>query len=119
MATGFKNTNTGPLFLDTFTSVSTGYFVGQTGSTHAYKPSDYGATGARFALIQVLTADANLVFEVGISGTIQNPDSGSLRTGRTYGMQYIQLPVDETTEIRLMADPVAGVTCLYTINFVD
>lgn len=116
---GFKNTNSGPLFLDTFTAASNGFFTAETGATHSYSPADYGATGARFALVQVLTADANVVFETGISGSITDPTNGSARSGRTFGMQFIQLPVDETTEIRIMADPVAGITCNYTINFVD
>lgn len=117
--TGFKNTNSGPLFIDTYTAVSNGYFTAELGVTHSYKPSDYGVTGARFALIQVLTDDANVVFTTGNSSAIADPTNGSARVGRTHVINYIQLPVDTSTEIRIMADPLAGITCNYTINFVD
>lgn len=104
---------------DTFVNTTTGYYVGSTSVADSYKPSDYGITGARWCKIDVLTDNADVVVTTGISGTISDPNNGSYRVGRNYGMSFIQLPVSETTEVRVKADPVAGITCLYTVAFID
>lgn len=115
----FKNTNTGPLFVSAYTPISSGVQIASTSAASRFQPQDFGATYARFAFIQVLTDDANVVVSIGISESIEDPASGSYRVGRTFGMPYLQLPAVLESEIRIMADPVAGVTCAYTLNFID
>lgn len=119
-----KNTDSGPLHINDYIAMSTSaqQSVDQT-TPDTIVPADFGATNARFALVQVITADSDLVVEIGISDGVNNaltPGTGSMRVGRTYGMPYLQIPGISTAEMKVLADPAgSSSTVNYTVTFVD
>lgn len=116
----FKNTDSGPLHINSYTPANRAALQSLgSGATAAFSPDDYGATGARFVLIQVDhdSTGQDLLVEVGISGSVVDPGAGSMRIGQNYGMPYIQLPQGGTEPPKIIVTPESASTTTFNIIF--
>lgn len=115
----YKNTDSGAMYISTYTGASTGTFTVGTTYANRHQPQEVGATGARFALIQVLTDSANVSVAVGSSGGSIGATAALMRIGRTYGMPYLQIPTNSDTELIVTGDPLGSAPVSYTIIWVN
>lgn len=115
----YKNTDSGAMYISTYTGASTGYFSVGTTFANRHQPQEVGATHARFALIQVLTDSANVSVAIGSSGADIGATTALMRIGRTYGMPFIQIPTESDTELIVTNDPLGSGIVNYTIIWVN
>lgn len=122
MSAKYKNTDSGPLHINSFTPANRLALQSlNSGATAGFSPDDYGATGARFVLIQVDhdSSGQDVLVEIGISGSVVDPDVGSMRIGQNYGMPFLQLPQGEDSPPMIVVTPESSNTTTFNVIFVD